>query len=73
MSYSQVVKKLIHIFKGKKVEIEELIAILRFDDVKKQSVFSTDDVFKTIRTEIQLFQHVANCCKGIYDYLVFNV
>ena len=73
MTYSKVVKKLIHIFKEKKVDIEELITILRFDDVNKQSVFSTDDVFKTIRTEIQLFQNVANYCKGIYDYRVLNV
>ena len=36
-------------------------------------MFSTDDVFNTVRTEIQLFQHVAQYCKGIYDYRVLDV
>ena len=71
--YSKVVRKLINIFKEKKVNIEELITILRFDDVEKNSIFSTDDVFNTVRTEIQLFQHVAQYCKGIYDYRVLDV
>ena len=71
--YSKVVRSLMHIFKDKKVDIEELITILRFDDVEKNSVFSTDDVFNTIRTEIQLFQHVAKYCKSIYDYRVLGV
>ena len=75
MMYSKVVRKLSHIFKEKKVDVEELITILRFDDVEKNSVFSTDDVhvFNTIRTEMQLFQCVAQYCKGIYDYEVLNV
>ena len=73
MTYSKVIKKLIHIFKEKKVDIEELITILRFDDVEKNSIFSTDDAFKAIRTEIQLFQHVAKYCKGIYDYQILSV
>ena len=73
MTYSKVVRKLIHIFKEKRVDIEELITVLRFDDVEKNSVFSTDDVFNTIRTEMQLFQCVAQYCKGIYDYEVLNV
>ena len=72
-TYSEVVRKLIHIFKEKKVDIEELITILRFDDAKKNSIFSTDEVFNTIKTEIQLFQHVAKYCKGIYDYRVLDV
>ena len=72
-SYSKVVRKLIHIFKEKKVDIEELITILRFDDAEKISIFSTDEVFNTIRTEMQLFQHVAKYCKGIYDYRVLDV
>ena len=72
-SYSKVVRKLIHIFKEKKVDIEELITILRFDDAEKNSIFSTDEVFNTIRTEMQLFQHVAKYCKGIYDYRVLDV
>ena len=72
-TYSEMIRKLIHIFKEKEVDIEELITILRFNDVKKNSVFSTDDVFNTIRKEIQLFQHVANYCRGIYDYRVLNV
>ena len=71
--YSKVVRKLINIFKEKKVDIEELITILRFDDVEKHSIFSTDDVFNTVRTEIQLFQQVAQYCKGIYDYRVLDV
>ena len=50
--YSKVVRKLIHIFKENKVDIEELITILCFDDVDKNSVFSTDAAFSTIRTEI---------------------
>ena len=37
--YSKVVKKLIHIFKEEKVDIEELITILRFDDVEKIQCF----------------------------------
>ena len=65
--------KLIHIFKEKKVNIEELITILRFDDIEKKSVFSTDNVFNTIRTEIQLFQHVGHYCKGICDYRVLDI
>ena len=73
MTYSKVVKKLIHIFKEKKVDIDELITILRFDDVEKNSVFSTDDVFCTIKTELQLFQCVAQYCKGIYDYEVLKI
>ena len=71
--YSQVVRKLINIFKEKKVNIEELITILCFDDVDKKSVFSTDAAFSTIKTDIQLFHHVAQYCKGIYDYEVLDV
>ena len=71
--YSKVIRKLIHIFKEKKVDIEELITILRFDDVEKNSVFSTDDVFNAVRTEIQLFQHVAKYCRSIFDYRVLGV
>ena len=71
--YSKVVRRLIHIFKEKKIDIEELITILCFDDVDKKSIFSTDAAFSTIRTEIQLFHHVAQYCKGIYDYRVLDV
>ena len=71
--YSEVIRKLIHIFKEKKVDIEELITILGFDDVDKNSVFSTDVAFSTIRTEIQLFHHVSHYCKSIYDYRVLDV
>ena len=35
ITYSEVVRKLIHIFKEKKVDIEELITILSFDDAEK--------------------------------------
>ena len=71
--YSKVVTRLIHIFKEKKVDIEELITILCFNDVDKKSVFSTDTAFSTIKTDIQLFHHVAQYCKGIYDYEVLDV
>ena len=73
MTYSEVIRKLIQIFKEKKVDIEELITILCFDDVDKKSVFSSDAAFSTIRTEIQLFHHVAQYCRGIYNYDVLNV
>ena len=71
--YSKVIMKLIHIFKEKKIDIEELITMLCFDDAEKMSIFSTDAAFTTIRTEIQLFHHVAQYCKGIYDYQVLDV
>ena len=71
--YSKVVRELIHIFKEKKVDIEELITILRFDDIEKKSVFSTDDAFSMIKTEMQLFQHVGHYCKGICDYRLLDV
>ena len=72
-TYSKVVRKLMHIFKEKKVDIEELITILSFDDVNNKSVFSTDTAFSTIRTENQLFHQVSKYCKGIYDYRVLDV
>ena len=72
-NYSKVVKKLMHIFKENKVDVEELITILRFDDIEKKSVFSTDEVFNAIRTEMQLFQHVGHYCKGICDYRLLDV
>ena len=70
--YSKVVRRLIHIFKEKKIDIEELITILCFHDVDNKSIFSTDAAFSTIRTEIKLFHHVAQYCKGIYDYRVLD-
>ena len=72
-AYSEVVKKLIHIFKERKVNIEELITILSFDAVDNKSVFSTDAAFSTIRTENQLFHHVSKYCKSIYDYRVLDI
>ena len=72
-AYSKVVMKLIHIFEEKKINIEALITMLCFDDAEKKSIFSTDAAFSTIRTEIQLFHHVAQYCKGIYDYRVLDV
>ena len=72
-TYSNVIRKLIHIFKEKKVDIQELITILSFDDPDKKSVFSTDAAFSTIRTEIQLFHHVSQYCKGIYDYQILDI
>ena len=47
--------------------------MLCFDDVDKKSVFSTDTAFSKIKTENQLFHHVAQYCKGIYDYEVLDV
>ena len=72
-TYSNVIRKLIHIFKEKKVDIQELITILSFGDPDKKSVFSTDAAFNTIRTEIQLFHHVSQYCKGIYDYQILDI
>ena len=71
--YSIVVRRLIHIFREREIDIEELITILRFDDVDNNTIFSTDSVFDTIRTEIQLFQSVALYCKSIYDYQVLVI
>ena len=71
--YSKVVMKLIDIFEESDVDIEKLITILSFDDADKKSVFSTDSAFTTIRTKIQLFHHVSQYCKGIYDYQVLDV
>ena len=71
--YSKVIMKLIHIFKEKKIDIEELITTLSFDDADKNSVFSTDAVFGRIRTEIQLFHHVSQYCKSIYDYTLLDI
>ena len=71
--YSKIVKKLIDIFKEKKINIEEIITILCFDDVNKKSIFSTDTAFSTIKTDIQLLHHVAQYCKGIYDYQVLDI
>ena len=74
MTCSKVVKKPAYThLQGEKVDIEELITILRFDDVEKNSFFSTDDVFNTIKTELQLFQCVTQYCNGIYDYEVLKI
>ena len=71
--YSKVIMRLIHIFKERQIDIEELITMLCFDDVEKNSIFSTDAAFSTITTEIQLFHHVAQYCKSIYDYQVLDM
>ena len=71
--YSKVIVRLIHIFKGKQIDIEELITILCFNDVDKKSIFSTDAAFSKIRTEVQLFHYAAKYCKSIYDYHVLDV
>ena len=71
--YSKVIMKLIHIFKEKKIDIEELITTLSFDDADKNSVFSTDAAFSKIRTENQLFHHVSQYCKSIYDYTLLEI
>ena len=70
--YSRVLKELINIFEEKKLDIEKVITILSFNDVDKKSVFSTDAVFSTIKTEIQLFHQVSKYCKSIYDYQVLD-
>ena len=71
--YSKVIMRLIHIFKERKIDIEELITMLCFDDIENKSIFSTDTAFNTITTEVQLFHHVAQYCKSIYDYQVLDV
>ena len=71
--YSKVIMRLIHIFEEKKIDIKKLITMLCFDDIDKNSIFSTDAAFSTIRTEIQLFHHVAQYCKSIYDYQVLDI
>ena len=71
--YSKVIMKLIHIFKEKRVDIEELMTVLCFDDVDKTSVFSTDAAFSTTRTVPQLFRHIAKYCRSIYDYRILDI
>ena len=71
--YIKVIMELIKIFEEKKLDIEKLITILSFDDVEKMSIFSTDTVFSTIKTEKQLLHHVSQYCKSIYDYHVLDV
>ena len=71
--FTTVLSNLIHIFKKKKVDIEELITILCFDDVDKSTIFSTDTAFNIITTEDKLFHHVAQYCKSIYDYQVLVI
>ena len=73
MTYSRVIRKLLHIFKEKKIDVEELITILSFNDVDNKTVFSTDATFSTIKTENQLFHHVSKYCKSIYDYRVLSI
>ena len=73
IKYSEVVSRLIRIFKDKKVNVEELITVLRFDDVEKNTIFSTDTAFNTLTTESQLLRHVGQYCKGIYDYQVLAI
>ena len=70
--YSKVVMNLIQIFKKKKVNIEELITVLCFNDIDNKSVFSTDAAFSTIRTETQLFYQVGRYCRSIYDFQVLG-
>ena len=71
--YSKVVMNLIQIFKKKKVNIEELITVLCFNDIDNKSVFSTDAAFSTIRTETQLFYQVGRYCRSIYDFQLLSV
>ena len=71
--YSKVIMRIIRIFQEKKVNIEELITALCFNDVERKTIFSSDVAFSVIRTELQLFHHVAKYCKGIYDYQLLDV
>ena len=71
--YSKVIMTLIQIFKEKKINIEDLITTLCFDDVKKKTIFSTDTAFSTIKTVDKLLHHVAMCCKSIYDYQALDI
>ena len=73
VAYSEVITKLIQIFKKKKVNIKELITVLSFDDVDNKSVFSTDAAFSKIITEDDLLHHVSQYCKSIYDYRVLSI
>ena len=66
--YVKVISALIRILKKNKIDIEELITVLCFTNPEKNSIFSSDTVFRKIRTTNQLLHHVARCCKGIYDY-----
>ena len=61
------------IFEEQKVDIEETVTVIRFSDVEKTSIFSTDDVFSKITTRMELFQHVSNYCRGIYDYKALDI
>ena len=71
--YSTVVRTIMNIFKEQKVDIEETLTAIRFNDVEKTSIFSTDGVFSKITTRMQLFQHVGNYCRGIYDYKALDI
>lgn len=63
--YGKIFGQLINIFN--KIDIKRLISMC------KKSVFSTEDEFKKIRkisTVVELFQFIAQYCRGIYDYEV---
>ena len=68
--YSRVVSQLIDVFTVNNVDVKKLITVLHFNDADKISIFSTDTAFSVITTVVELFNHVANYCKGIYDYEV---
>ena len=72
--YSKVIMRLIHIFQEKKIDIQEMITTLCFDDVEKTSVFSTDTAFSTTRTEIQFFTTLPNIVKAlmIINFLILQ-
>jgi len=58
LNFVKVVQKIKCIFNRKK--------LMHFDDVEKDSIFSTDNAFNTIRTEDGLFQYLGNYCKLKY-------
>ena len=72
-NFSEVVGELINIFEEEKINVKKLVTILSFDDADNTSVFSTDDAFSKIKTVIELFHHVSQYCKSIYDYDVLTV
>ena len=71
--YSRVISSLIDIFTENDVNVKKLITVLHFDDANESSIFSTDNVFSVITTVVELFNHVAKYCKGIYDYQVLTI
>ena len=73
VKYAKLIMKLIDIFNNKKVDIENLITVLSFHVVDKNSVFSADAAFIEIGTVQKLFHQVSKYCKSIYDFQLLNI